>query len=255
MSQVRDFSDHGVPHSQRRELFAGHYVQTGGDGMRAFRLAFVVDPKRLASQVFDDVQRLLKDPAMAARIQEMRDAAAAACGASIQQLAQDWWDIANADPNELCEYRRQCCRFCWGLDHRYQWASEQEYADKVDEAMTLQRPMPDMSGGFGFNFTLDPSEECPSCFGQGVGIEHFHDTRKLSRRGKLLYRGVKRTKDGLQLMMADQDAARVNLARMLGAFKDSVQLVGQGNIEKPPPAAVPLDQAQQTYMRLVRGGK
>lgn len=255
MSQLKDFMDHGQPHSQRRETFCGQYVQTGGDGMRAYRLAFVVDPKRLASQVFDDVQRLLKDPGVAARIQEMRDAAAAACGASIEQLAQDWWDIANADFNEVCEYRRVCCRFCWGIDNRYQWTSEAEYADKLDEAIRLSRPAPDMAGGFGFNGTKDPSEHCPACFGQGIGTEHFHDTRKLSRRGKLIYRGVKRTKDGIQVMLADPDQARVNLARMLGAFKDTVTLPGQAQVVQVAPAPVPLDQAQQTYMRLVRGGK
>ena len=29
--------------------------------------------------------------------------------------------MATADPNELMRYMRVNCRFCWGIDHNYQW--------------------------------------------------------------------------------------------------------------------------------------
>ncbi len=50
-----------------------------------------------------------------------------------------WWDIATADVNELTEYRRLCCRRCWGFGFNYQWRDAVEYDDAVKKAMLANK--------------------------------------------------------------------------------------------------------------------
>ncbi len=50
-----------------------------------------------------------------------------------------WWDIATADANELTEYRRLCCRHCWGFGFNYQWCDAVEYDDAVKKAMLANK--------------------------------------------------------------------------------------------------------------------
>ena len=55
-------------------------------------------------------------------------------GITQDMVLNRWWDIANADPNELVQYRRDCCRHCYGVDHRYQWIDQDEFNAAVDTA-------------------------------------------------------------------------------------------------------------------------
>jgi len=58
---------------------------------------------RLLSNVM--VQKAIQD-AMAARAKRVE--------VSVDDVLRRWLAIANADPNELIELRRTCCRFCHG---------------------------------------------------------------------------------------------------------------------------------------------
>jgi phage terminase small subunit len=42
-------------------------------------------------------------------------------------VLEELWAIAVADPRELIEYRRTCCRHCWGLEHEYQRTTREIY--------------------------------------------------------------------------------------------------------------------------------
>ena len=86
------------------------------------------------------------------------------------------------------------------------------------------RPAPDATGGLDFRPNREPNAVCPECLGEGVEKVHFHDTRRLSPAGKLLYRGVSLGKDGLKVSIADQDKALENVARHLGMFKDRLDV-------------------------------
>jgi len=46
------------------------------------------------------------------------------------------------------------------------------------------------------------------------------DSRALSGVHRRLFRGVKQGKDGIEVKLADQDAAWVNYGRIIGAFND-----------------------------------
>lgn len=150
------------------------------------------------------------------------------------------WAIASANPNDLIEYRRCCCRHCWGIDHAYQETpNEQEERraqhNRDEEAaamLTPPRPYPafDEMGGAGFNATLDPNPACPECFGQGVGREFVKDTRHLPPEAQALYAGVKVTREGLEVKTHDQVAALQLVMRHMGMLNDKVKVDVGGTI-------------------------
>lgn len=252
MITPKDWIDHGVPHSERRERFCGHFVETGGDGMRAFRLAFVVDPQRATTQLWRDVNKLMEDPAIKARIKEMRDSAARASMICIEQILQDWKDIAIADPNDIVSVRRTCCRFCWGMNHRFQWATIEEWQAAYARAQADKQPMPDASGGFGYDATRAPRETCPSCYGEGNAAVHVTDTRLLTGPARKLYKGAKVNARGMiEIQMHDQQQARELLARAMGFMgKEAAPVPAEPSVE--PQKAVSAEQAREAYMRMIK---
>lgn len=142
--------------------------------------------------------------------------------------------IAFADPNELSELRWECCRYCHGVDHQYQYKPS-EWREKLDtykrdlaEAVKSGGKMPDEPdelGGTGYDPRLPPSDSCPECFGEGTEREVFKDTRFLSPAGNALYAGVKRTKDGLEIKTHDQLKAFDMLAKVIKMLDDRPEAV------------------------------
>lgn len=148
-----------------------------------------------------------------------------------------WWDIANADPNEIVHVRRVCCRHCFGIDHYYQWRDEEEYQQAVQMSIGAAKEqkkdpvIPSNIGGYGFDRLLRPHPKCPYCRGEGHAETHIEDTRHLRPQAKLLYAGVKQTQAGVEIKLRDQDKALENVARHLGMFKDKVELSGKVDSE------------------------
>jgi phage terminase small subunit len=146
------------------------------------------------------------------------------------QITQDMvlqrlWDIATADPNELIEFRRTCCRFCYGDGYRYQRTRAEMDRDReawikreVKEGET--KPDFDLQGGAGYDARKPPNPDCQECFGDGVGQAFAKDTRKLSAAARRLYAGVKITNNGLEVKMNDQQAATLQVGKHLGMFTD-----------------------------------
>jgi hypothetical protein len=119
---------------------------------------------------------------------------------------------ALADVRELVEYNRRCCRYCYGVDHLYQFKKhemlerEAEYAQlkaQADADNKVLLPM-DTLGGTGFNPTLAPVDACTNCFGEGIGRPRFKDTANLSPGAVVLYEGVKEGKDGTEVKVASK---------------------------------------------------
>ncbi|WP_285316908.1 terminase small subunit [Providencia rettgeri] len=147
------------------------------------------------------------------------------------QITQDavlkmWWDIATADVNELTEYRRLCCRHCWGFGFNYQWRDAVEYEDVVKKATTANKPPPQDVGGYGYDDTLDPNPDCPRCNGAGIGRAHFHDTRDLTGAARRLFAGVKEGKFGVEVITRNQDDALKMVAQHLGMVKNKTEVTG-----------------------------
>lgn len=153
-------------------------------------------------------------------------------GLQDRMLAQQF-ALAFADPNELVEHRRECCRYCYGVGHQYQLKpSEQdqrriEWQKEAREAMAAKEDPPewDELGGVGFDPRREPVDACPECYGEGVPRIVMKDTRDLSPAAKALYAGAKWGKDGMEMLMHSQEKARDVLLKILKLYDDKAEVV------------------------------
>ena len=174
--------------------------------------------------------RLLQKVEIKAAIAEHLENCRVASGITVEGILRRWWEIANADANELVEMRRECCRHCWGVANGYQW-TEAEYMRAVDHAVESGKPAPDGLGGVGYDANRAPNPHCPECHGNGWERAHIHDTRKLSPAARRLYAGIQKTKDGFKVLTRDQDAALSNLARYFQMFEEKPKSTDVGLVD------------------------
>jgi phage terminase small subunit len=203
----------------RQIQFAHQYCIDFNATQAAIRAGY--SEKTAGSQGHD----LLKVPEIAALIEERKEQLAAKAEIDPLWVLRQWKQIATADANELMQLRRVCCRHCHGFGHQYQW-TEVEYMNAVNKAVDDGKPAPDGMGGFGYDVNAEPHPSCPECGGLGEELVVSADTRKLKGSARRLYAGVKKTKDGLQILTRDQDAAMLNIARYLGMLVDKRELSG-----------------------------
>lgn len=174
----------------------------------------------------------LKKPNIAAAIEVEMKKRSERLQITQDMVLQQWWDIATADPNEIIYHRKTCCRYCFGVDHHYQWKDEEEFNKALMEEQkqaAFEERSPrhiDNYGGFDFDHTLRPHPKCPKCRGEGINEIVIEDTRDLSHKAKLIYNGVKSGRAGIEVKLRDQDKALENVARHLGMFKDNLSLSG-----------------------------
>lgn len=170
---------------------------------------------------------LLKITEIQEAIAERMEELAVAASITPEWVVGQWAKIATADPNSIVQVRRTCCRHCHGFGHQYQW-TRAEYSAAVDKAVDFGKPAPDGMGGFGFDLNAEPHPDCPECGGEGMETVHIADTRKLKGSAKVLYAGAKQTRNGIEILTRDKDAAVVNLARYLGMLVDKKEFSGPG---------------------------
>jgi phage terminase small subunit len=167
--------------------------------------------------------RLLVNVSVAAAVAKAKAERTARTEITQDMILQRWWEIATADPNELIQFRRTCCRYCHGSDHSYQWIDHDEFMEALAAAAKAELPLPSNDGGYGYDRKGDPHTDCPKCFGEGRADVHALDTRKLDSKARLLYAGAKVTRDGFEIKLQDQAKALENVARHLGMFTDKVE--------------------------------
>lgn len=144
------------------------------------------------------------------------------------ELKHRTWLIATADPAELVTYTRYACRHCHGIDFGYQW-KEHEFEKAVadNERDPKNCGFPDWAGGMGYTTNADPNPDCPYCDGKGHEEVRPTDFRDLSEAGRALYKGIKPTRNGYEIQMHDQHAARVFYAQLCGYQIDRKELTGK----------------------------
>lgn len=174
--------------------------------------------------------KLLRNPKVQAAIAEGQRALSERTEITQEMVLERWWQIATADPNDIVQFRRTCCRYCYGIEHAFQWIDAEEYASALRAAAAAAGTdnaapvVPADQGGFGYDNKLDPHPECPKCFGEGKAEVHAMDTRKLKGSARLLYAGAKLTQAGFEIKMQDQGKALENVARHLGMYRDKLEL-------------------------------
>jgi hypothetical protein len=170
----------------------------------------------------DDVAQAVRD-----RIAQI----SAKTGISAARVIEEAWGIATADVNELVEFRRGCCRHCYGIDFGHQRTTAEMSRDRAEYETAKRKAIAkdanaaftyddfDERGGIGYDARKAPNTECTACWGEGVGQAHFKDTRTLTPAGRALYAGVKQTKDGYQMLLVDKLGAMEKLFKHLGLYK------------------------------------
>jgi phage terminase small subunit len=220
-----------------QQAFVAHYCEHL-NASDAYRAAYNPGPEVSAAKVTAMAGEVKRSKGVAAAIQDVLDKTRNPTVFNQQLALQAWLDIARANPNELISLRVGCCRYCHGQGHAYQWRLR-EYLEAVDRVekqaaalalagkATTDLALPDPAGGFDFNATLAPVEDCPECHGEGVERVVPRDTTKLSPDALLLYGGVKSTRNGVEIIMADRVKALENACRIIGAFDDKMRVSGQ----------------------------
>lgn len=138
---------------------------------------------------------------------------------------------ANADINDIAQFRRHCCRHCWGIDHLYQYTpAEYEKSQELHEIRRFQI-LHDSKYDIGafkahsgdwYKKNREPNEECPECHGEGKSEVFFNDTRHLSRAGIIMYAGAEVGKDGIKVKSESKKSYIEMLAKHHKIFEDKV---------------------------------
>lgn len=108
--------------------------------------------------------------------------------ADLDLLVSQLMAIVQADPNQLAQFRRVNCRYCWGENHLYQWRDIAEFDKAAAQASIDGKPEPEY-GGLGFVDNAIPNPDCPKCCGEGTGQLYMADTTLLDGDARQLYAG------------------------------------------------------------------
>ena len=234
----------------KQELFC--QLAASGSYADAYRTAYDVQHDRF---FYNDIDKLIKLPQITRRICDIQ-AAAAKPVANAREFLIEWhWLRMTYDPAELSRWLRGACRHCHGEGGAYQWRIH-EFQRELATAERDSLPLPDIAGGFGYNATVAPRPDCDNCDGKGLGRTDFSDTRELTAAARAAFEGVKQTKDGVEIRMADKQKAAESFAKLCGL--DVVQV--RSLVEQIPDAeelarlrADP-DAAARMYARVIAGG-
>ncbi|HTU68245.1 MAG TPA: terminase small subunit [Steroidobacteraceae bacterium] len=212
----------------RQQNFARIYAATG-HAMDSYRAAYGCENSSRAT-IRVNASRLLHNPAVAARIRSLQEAAGARSLRDSQSLVAELEAVVDANPNELLCVWVGACRRCHGQGHKHQWTDADEFADACDAIVrenaglpaTMQKPLPSCEGGFGYSFHADPSPDCPACHGIGLNKVRLQSSDAVSPAAQRLMRGVELHPDGSlkRLHTYDQFAMRVELHRLRGMHVD-----------------------------------
>lgn len=212
----------------RRELFAREYIKDLCGAAAARRIGISAGSAR------SEACRLLEESEVQERIAELVAERNKRVEFDADTVLREIHAIATADVNELIEYRRVCCRHCWGIDFNYQYTSlaQLKRAQRLFE-QTVEGLVDDFQhGGIGFKATREPNADCPECDGEGYGEVHIKDTRTLSPAARAMYAGAKVTKDGIEIKLHDKVKNLELLARHLGLLNDKLEVKGDITLAK-----------------------
>lgn len=222
----------------RRELFLREYIKDFS-GAEAARRTGVAEGSARSFAC-----RTLAEPEVQERLAEIIAERSKKADISAEAVLREIHAIATTDVNELVEHRRVCCRHCWGIDHRYQYTTEDKLQaaarthaeavrrgkrefDKSDLALVEDFVYEEfMHGGIGFDPKREPHPDCPDCAGEGYGEVHIKDTRFLSPGARALYAGAKVGKNGIEISLHDKSKHLELLARHLGLLNDKLEVKG-----------------------------
>lgn len=203
------------PNAQKHARFVELYIITL-NATKAYREVFGCTARSAETSG----PRLLRDVQVAAAVTEALKERSLRTHITADRVLEHWWNVCTADPNDLVEHRRGCCRYCWGKGNDYQ-RTRAEYFKALDELHELDKKSAkfDEQGGVGYNANHLPNANCPECFGDGVSRVIVKDTRNLNPAARALFAGLKQSRDGsIEIRTHDQGETWIQLARHLKMF-------------------------------------
>jgi len=218
--------DDGLTSQQR--CFVAEYLKDGNATQAAIRAGY---SKKSAEQI--GYQLLQKTSVAQAIAQQQKASIARTLGSADEVLAQ-MWQLATFDANQLSQYRRGACRYCWGFGHHYQWRDAVEFEEEIAKVKGKEGArQPEDTGGYGYDHNREPNPECPRCNGDGIGQPYFPDTRKLPAASRLAYSGVKVGKNGVEITAISRERMFEAVMKRLGlADSEFAQRLQQIEIER-----------------------
>jgi hypothetical protein len=217
--------DDGLTAQQR--LFVAEYLKDNNATRAAIRAGY---SKKSAEQIG---YQLLHKTSVAQAIERQQKASIERTLGSADEVLSQMWQLATFDANQISQYRRGACRYCWGFGHHYQWRDAVEFEEKRLEAVERDRREPEDSGGYGYDHNREPNSECPRCNGDGIGQPYFPDTRKLPAASRLAYSGVKVGKNGVEITAISRERMFEAVMKRLGlADSEFAQRLQQIEIER-----------------------
>lgn len=221
-------------------LFCHKYLALSFNGTKAYMAAYPASSAKAARSSACD---LLAKPNIRERVALLIEQRIEETGIEVADVVRKLWATATADPNELIEVRRNCCRHCYGLDGKHQYTQgEWSAVLQRHEVATLDAerdgkkpppPIPDPQGGVGFHKRMPPMPTCEECFGDGVEEVFVKDSRNLSPGARELYAGVKTTQHGIEIKTHSRDKSVEMLGRHLAMFTDNVDHKNNGKSFEP----------------------
>ncbi|MCX2442368.1 terminase small subunit [Citrobacter freundii] len=217
--------DDGLTAQQR--LFVAEYLKDGNATQAAIRAGY---SKKSAEQIG---YQLLKKTSVAQAIARQQKASIARTLGSADEVLEQMWQLATFDANQLSQYRRGACRYCWGFGHHYQWRDMVEFEEQRLKALERKGKEPVDVGGYGYDHNREPNPACPRCNGDGIGQPYFADTRKLPPDAALAYSGVKLGKHGVEITAISRERMYEAVMKRLGlADSEFAQRLQQIEIER-----------------------
>lgn len=220
-------------------------METGNRSL-AYRRAYNCAVTTKPGTIWKEASEISQRPHVQRFVRALQEHAAASTVASKAQLIQMLWDRILADRRELVQHKRYNCRHCYGTRGEFQWKDETEYAMAMCAVLDFNaklppeahKPIPTDVGGYGFNAHAEPNPGCekPGCMGDGHGMTVVADTTRLTGGAALIYEGVKETKDGIQVLIADRKDDIVLLSKLLGWSVEKIE----GKIDGLTGRAAPL---------------
>ena len=132
--------DDGLTHQQR--LFVAEYLKDNNATQAAIRAGY---SKKTANE---QGARLLAKVSIAQAIAQQQKASIVRTLGSADEVLEQMWRLATFDANQLSQYRRGSCRYCWGFGHQYQWRDAVEFEEKLAEALAKKGKEPNDRGGY-----------------------------------------------------------------------------------------------------------
>ncbi|WP_312187334.1 terminase small subunit [Leclercia sp.] len=179
-------------------------------------------------------RQLLANPNVAQAIAQQQKASIERTLGSADEVLAQMWQLATFDANQLSQYRRGACRYCWGFGHHYQWRDAIEFDEALAKVEGNERAkLPEDPGGYGYDHNREPNPDCPRCNGDGIGQPYFADTRKLPPDAALAYSGVKLGKNGVEITAISRERMYEAVMKRLGlADSEFAQRLQQIEIER-----------------------